>query len=101
MGVLPAPVGRRGCGGVDWARGDHAGCDFAGDSRHANPWAAQLYARARGPDHQHAVRILDRAWANIIWRCWQDNAPDDPTRHATLPQLLNQELLNQDQRTAA
>ena len=35
-------------------------CDFAGDSRHANPWAADLYqrARARGHDHPHAVRIL-------------------------------------------
>ena len=39
--------------------------DFAGDSRHANPWAADLYqrARARGHDHPHAVRILARAWA--------------------------------------
>ena len=35
-------------------------CDFAGDSRHANPWAADLYHRAsaRGHDHPHAVRIL-------------------------------------------
>lgn len=34
--------------------------DFAGDSHHANPWAADLYqrARARGHDHPHAVRIL-------------------------------------------
>jgi len=38
-------------------------CDFAGDSRHANPWAADLYTRARtrGHDHPHAVRILARA----------------------------------------
>ena len=37
-------------------------CDFAGDSRRANPWAADLYAkaRARGHDHPHAVRILAR-----------------------------------------
>ncbi|MDQ3990214.1 MAG: IS110 family transposase, partial [Actinomycetota bacterium] len=47
-------------------------CDFAGDSRHANPWAADLYqrARARGHDHPHAVRVLARAWVNIIWACW-------------------------------
>jgi len=25
-------------------------CDFAGDSRHANPWAADLYAKARAGD---------------------------------------------------
>ena len=57
-------------------------CDFAGDSRHANPWAADLYARARarGHDHPHAVRILGRAWANIIWRCWQDRVAYDPDR---------------------
>jgi hypothetical protein len=39
-------------------------CDFAGDSRHASPWAADLYQKAiaRGYDHPHAVRILARAW---------------------------------------
>lgn len=73
-------------------------CDFAGDSRHANPWAAQLYRRAidRGHDHPHAVRILARAWLHIIWRCWQDNTPYDTARHGAL-----QALLNQDQPAAA
>jgi transposase len=73
-------------------------CDFAGDSRHANPWAADLYrrARARGHDHPHAVRILARAWVTIIWRCWQTNTPYDPDRHGAL-----QVLLKQDQQTAA
>lgn len=68
-------------------------CDFAGDSRHANPWAADLYNRAiaRGHDHPHAVRILARAWAHIIWRCWHDNLPYDPARHAALQRLLAQE----------
>ena len=66
-------------------------CDFAGDSRHANPWAANLYARARarGHDHPHAVGILGRAWAHIIWRCWQDNVTYDPTKHGALQALLN------------
>ncbi len=38
--------------------------EFAGDSRLSNPWAADLYnrARARQHDHPHAVRILVRAW---------------------------------------
>jgi transposase len=73
-------------------------CDFAGDSRHANPWAADLYqqARARGHDHPHAVRVLARAWANIIWRCWQDRITYDPARHHAL-----QRILNQDTATAA
>jgi transposase len=67
-------------------------CDFAGDSRHANPWAADLYkqARDRGHDHPHAVRILGRAWANIIWRCWQDGIAYDPDRHNALQRTLHQ-----------
>lgn len=56
---------------------------FADDSRHASPWAAHIYnqAIARGKRHPHAVRILARAWIRVIWRCWQDNQPYDPTRH--------------------
>jgi transposase len=67
-------------------------CDFAGDSRHANPWAAQLYqhARAKGHDHPHAVRILARAWLDIIWKCWSTNTAYHPDRHRALQQLLNQ-----------
>jgi transposase len=73
-------------------------CDFAGDSRHANPWAADLYAkaRARGCDHPHAVRILARAWGHVIWRCWQDGTPYNPATHGAL-----QTILNQDQPAAA
>jgi len=67
-------------------------CDFAGDCRRANPWAADLYdrARARGHDHPHAVRILGRAWANIIWRCWQDGVSYQPDRHNALQRVLNE-----------
>jgi transposase len=73
-------------------------CDFAGDSRHANPWAADLYnkAIARGHDHPHAVRILARAWGHVIWRCWQDGLAYDPATHGAL-----QTILNQDQPEAA
>jgi transposase len=65
--------------------------DFAGDSHHANPWAADLYAKAtaRGHDHPHAVRILARAWLHIIWRCWQDGVPYDPAKHRALQRILN------------
>ncbi|MGW5673329.1 IS110 family transposase [Micromonospora sp. NPDC003776] len=68
-------------------------CDFAGDSRHANPWAADLYrrARARGHDHPHAVRILARAWLDIIWKCWTTGTAYDPTQHRALQRLLNQD----------
>jgi transposase len=66
-------------------------CDFAGDSKHANPGAANLYTRARnrGHDHPHAVRILARAWIDIIWKCWTTNTPYDPDRHRALQQILH------------
>jgi transposase len=67
--------------------------DFAADSPHANPWAADLYhrARARGHDHPHAVRILARAWLFVIWHCWHDHTAYDPTRHRALQRLLSQD----------
>lgn len=67
--------------------------DFAGDSHHANPWAAHLYqrARARHLDHPHAVRILARSWLHVIWRCWQDRVPYDPAKHGALQRVLAQE----------
>ncbi len=66
-------------------------CDFAGDSRRADPWAARLYQQAidRGHDHAHATRILARAWLGVIWRCWQDHTPYDPTRHRALQTLTS------------
>jgi len=68
-------------------------CDFAGDSRHANAWAAQLYnrARARGHDHPHAVRILARAWLDVIWKCWTTNTAYDPDQHRALQNILKPE----------
>jgi transposase len=66
-------------------------CDFAGDSRRANPWAAKIYndAISRGKDHPHATRILARAWLGVIWRCWQNETVYDPNRHGALQALLN------------
>ena len=57
--------------------------DFADDSRHASPWAANVYndAIARGKRHPHAVRILARAWVRVIWRCWQDHTAYNPQLH--------------------
>jgi transposase len=67
--------------------------DFADDSRHANPWAADIYrrARARGMRHPHAVRVLARSWTAVIWRCWQERTPYEPARHGALNRYLAQD----------
>jgi transposase len=64
--------------------------DFADDSRHGSPWAAKVYADAlaRTGRHQHAVRILARAWIRVIWRIWQDHTTYDPAKHRGAVRLL-------------
>jgi transposase len=63
---------------------------LADSSRHWHPWAHDVYARARarGADHPHAIRILGRAWTRVLWRCWQDGVPYDPTKHGNLNRLV-------------
>jgi transposase len=63
-------------------------CTLSETTRHWHPWAADHYqaARARGHDHQRAIRTLGRAWCRIVWRCWQDRTPYDPARHHELQQ---------------
>lgn len=65
--------------------------DFADDSRHASPWAANIYTHAihRGKRHPHAIRILARAWVRVIWRCWQNHTPYNPQLHGGAMQLLS------------
>jgi transposase len=62
---------------------------FADNSRHASPWAAKIYADAlaRGHDHPHAVRVLARAWIRVIWRCWVNHTPYDPSKHGGVTRL--------------
>jgi transposase len=64
---------------------------FADNSRHASPWAADIYQRAiaRGCDHPHAVRVLARAWIRVIWRCWTDRQPYDAARHTAALRLAD------------
>lgn len=62
---------------------------FADGSRHDSPWAAKMYASAmaRGHSHTKAIRILARAWINVIWRAWMDHEPYDPARHGAAMRL--------------
>jgi transposase len=63
---------------------------LADSTRHWHPWAHQIYtnARARGHTHQRAIRTLGTAWLRILWRCWHDHQPYDPTRHGALTRQL-------------
>lgn len=63
---------------------------LADTTRHHHPWARDVYQRARdrGCEHPHAIRILGRAWIRILWRCWQDHTPYQPTRHNALNKIL-------------
>jgi hypothetical protein len=51
------------------------------------PRSGQINGTARGHEHQHAIRILARAWTRVIYRCWLDGTPTDPEQHgnATKP----------------
>jgi transposase len=65
-------------------------CTLADASRRHNPWAADIYdrARARGASHTHATRILGRAWCQVIWRLWHDHDTYDPLQHSALQRLI-------------
>lgn len=56
---------------------------FADQTRHASPWAADIYhrARSRGCDHPHAVRVLARAWLRVLWRAWYTRTHYQPHLH--------------------
>lgn len=62
---------------------------LADTTRHTNAWARAIYqhARERGCEHAHAIRILSRAWCRVIWTCWQNREPYDPTKHRAARQF--------------
>jgi transposase len=93
MSAVAVESGKRKHAAFRWAcdhRLRNALATLANTSRHHNPWAHDLYAdaRARGHDHQRAIRTVGRAWTRVIWRIWQDHQPYDPTRHRTLQRKL-------------
>lgn len=48
-----------------------------------DPWSKTIYdaGRARGQGRYRALRGLGARWVRILWRCWTDRAPYDPSRH--------------------
>jgi transposase len=68
----------------------NAVCTLADSTRHWHPWASKVYADAfaRHHNHQRAIRTLGAAWLRVLWRCWHDRQPYDPTRHGALTRQL-------------
>lgn len=72
-GKRKAAAFRRGC--------DHrlraAVACLADSTRHHNPWARDVYLRARrrGCDHPHAIRVLGRAWLRVVGGCGKKERP--------------------------
>lgn len=64
---------------------------LADSTRHTNPWAQDIYARARarGASHPHALRILGRAWTHILWRLWHNRQAYNPLKHTAHQRLLS------------
>ena len=40
-----------------------------------------LAAVERGATQHGALRAVSASWLRVLWRCWQDGQPYDPTRH--------------------
>lgn len=57
--------------------------EFAGQSLLWSPWAHAYYQqqRARGANHQAAVRSLAYKWIRILYRCWKDHTLYDEARY--------------------
>ncbi len=75
-----------------WAantRARKAVTSFAHNARMQSPWAGELYAnaRARGKCNPHATCIVARAWIRVIWACWHNGTPYDPSLHHQRRQL--------------
>ncbi|MQA74590.1 MAG: IS110 family transposase [Solirubrobacterales bacterium] len=92
MAPVARESGKRKVAGFRWAcdkRLRGAVACLADSTRHHHPWARQVYSRARsrGLAHPHAIRVLGRAWLRVLWRCWQDGAPYDSSKHGNLRQL--------------
>jgi transposase len=63
---------------------------LADSTRYCHRWAKDVYTRGCGCDseHPHAIRTPGRAWTRVLWRCWQDHRPCDPTIHNALNKTL-------------
>lgn len=57
--------------------------EWAGQTVNKSYWAGAYYQqqRAKGNNHQAAVRSLAFKWIRILYRCWQDRVPYDESKY--------------------
>jgi transposase len=57
--------------------------EWAGQTINKSYWAGAYYRqqRAKGSNHQAAVRALAFKWIRILYRCWQDRVPYDESKY--------------------
>ncbi len=57
--------------------------EWAGQTVNKSYWAGAYYRqqRAKGSNHQAAVRSLAFKWIRILYRCWQTRVPYDESRY--------------------
>lgn len=58
---------------------------WAFNSMKESPWAAAAFREARdrrGQRYHRALRGLSARWMRILWRCWTNEIPYDPAKHA-------------------
>ena len=57
--------------------------EWAGQTINKSYWAGAYYQqqRAKGSNHQAAVRSLAFKWIRILYRCWQDRVPYDESKY--------------------
>ena len=63
---------------------------WAFNSIKTSPWAHQAFREARdqrGQRYHRALRGLAARWTRILWRCWTDATPYDPTKHRNAAEL--------------
>lgn len=63
---------------------------WAFNSLKESPWAAAAFRQARderGQRYHRALRGVAARWTRILWRCWTDGVPYDPTKHANAVQF--------------
>lgn len=63
----------------------NAAIDLAAHSRAKSGWARAYYLeqRARGHDHQRALRALANRWLKIIWTIWQRREAYQEAKHVS------------------